>query len=150
MAAPNLSQHLIDAGAKLLAALDDAGLQAQGAGWIFDHGLGDWRFMIATSLVDSKGRLWVYKHLVKVMAKLNMPEDLTVADIHLMGTDNPLFRMMAQLIHLDNGVARFENCRLNDMLFDAAIYRWVRQPPNQADVNKLEKSFIKRVKELSG
>src|ERR1700730_3167092 len=129
MVAPNLSQRLVDAGRKLLAALDNTGLQAQGAGWIFDHELGDWRFMVATSLVDSMGRLWVYKHLVKVMAKLEIPDDLTIADIHLMGTDNPLFRMMAQLVHVDNNsVVRFENCRLNDMLFDAVLCRWARNP----------------------
>jgi hypothetical protein len=150
MAAPNLSQHLIDAGRKLLAALDDAGLQAQGAGWIFDHALGDWRFMVATSFVDSVGRLWVYKHLVKVMEKLDVPEDLTVADIHLMGTANPLFQTVAQIIHMDYGVVRFENCHVNGMLFDGVLYRWTRHPPSATEVKKLEKSFIKRVKELSG
>jgi hypothetical protein len=43
MAARPLPEHLVEAGATLLAALDDAGLQPQGAAWIFDHALGDWR-----------------------------------------------------------------------------------------------------------
>jgi hypothetical protein len=150
MVAPKLSQHLIDAGKKLLDALDDAGLQAQGAGWIFDHALGDWRFVVATSLVDSVGRLWVYKHLVKVMGKLDMPEDLTVADIHLMGTDNPLFQTVAHIIITDRIAVHFENCLVNGALFDGVLYRWMRHPPSATEVKKLEKSFVKRVKELSG
>jgi hypothetical protein len=40
MAARPLPEHLVEAGATLLAALDDAGLQPQGAAWIFDHALG--------------------------------------------------------------------------------------------------------------
>jgi hypothetical protein len=84
------------------------------------------------------------------MEKLNTPEDLTVADIHLMGVHNPLFQIVAQVIHADNAVVRFENCHVNGMLFDGVIYRWTRAPPSAADVKNLERSFVRRVKELSG
>jgi hypothetical protein len=150
MAATDLPQHLIEAGEELLAALDATGLQAQGAAWIFSHELGDWRFVVATSLIESVGRLWVYKQLSRVIARLNMPDSLTIADVHLIGTSTPMFEAMARLIHIEGGLARFANCIINEQLFDAAIYRWARQPLSAPDLKRLVRSFAKRIKELAG
>jgi hypothetical protein len=150
MAATDLPQHLIDSGQELLAALDGTGLQAQGAAWIFSHELGDWRFVVATSLVDSVGRLWVYKQLSRVIAKLEMPEHLTIADVHLIGTRNPMFETLSRLFHVQGGMVRFTNCAINEQLFDAAIYRWSSQPLSAPDLKKLERNFARRIRELAG
>jgi hypothetical protein len=151
MAAPSLSSALIEAGGHLLVALDDAGLRAQGAAWLFDHGLGDWRFVVATPLVDSKGRLWVYKQLVKLTGKLNLSEEMTITDIQLIGVENPLFRLLVQGVEVkDGGVVVFENSTIDGVMFDGRIYRWTRSALAPGDVKKLEKSFERRVNQLAG
>ena len=152
MAATSLRKHLIDAGAKLLAALDDAGLQAQGAAWVFDHGLGDWRYVIVTSLVDTMGRSKVYRQLLTVIRKLDTPKDLTVADIHLVSPGAHLFKAIARIVNVDipgGGFATFQNCAISDAKFDAVIFRWIVRVPTQAEAAKIEKQFKRRVKELT-
>lgn len=143
----------MQAGARLLAALDDAGLQAQGAGWVFDHALGDWRYVVATSLVDTMGRSKVYRQLLVTMKKLDMPNDLTVADIHLVSPKTLLFKGIASFVRVEipdpSGFATFTNCMIGNSKFDAVIYRWVGEPtPTQA--KQVERQFKRRIKELSG
>jgi hypothetical protein len=154
MAATTLPEHLIEAGRRFLSALDEAGLQAQGAAWIFDHALSDWRFVVASSLVDSMGRTGVYKMLLSIMSKLDIPEDMTIADVHLIGTESdPLFQGVARVVSTGAGLAgitRFVDCSVNGYRFDAAIYRWTTAPADKASMRKLERHFRRRVKELTG
>lgn len=149
MAASSLQQHLVEAGRKLLLALDHAGVRPQGAAWVFDHALGDWRYVVATSLVDTMGRSTVYRMLIAVLKHASMPEELTVADIHLVSPADPLFRAINSVFEIQDATVTFENCGINGIKFDAVVYRWTGKP-SQADALKLEKQFRRRVKELSG
>lgn len=149
MAATDLSEDLVVAGRRLLVALDAAGLGAQGGAWVFDHEIGDWRFVVATSLVDTMGRTKVYRRLLGVFEKLDMPKDLTISDIHLMSPRGPLFKTIAGALRIENGAAQFENCVVNGTKFDAVVYRWVGVPTRE-DATRIDKEFKQRVKELSG
>ena len=144
-----LSDNLRIAGAKLLAALDDAGLQAHGAAWIFDHTLGDWRFVVATSLVETMGRTRVYRELLTVMKKLDMPEEMTINDVHLESTESVLFKALSRVVRVESGaVAVFRDCAINGTKFDAHIYRWSHAPPTRAEAQNVERQFKRRIKEL--
>jgi hypothetical protein len=150
MAAADLPENLRLAGAKLLAALDDAGLQAQGAAWIFDHALGDWRFVVVTSLVETMGRTKVYRELLTVMKKLAMPEEMTINDVHLESTEGALFKGLSRFVHVKGGgVAVFRNCLVNGAKFDAHIYRWAPAPSSKAEAQNVERQFKRRIKELA-
>jgi hypothetical protein len=149
MAARALSEHLVEAGAKLLAALDDAGLQPQGAAWIFDHALDDWRYVVATSLVDTMGRSSVYRELLTIIRKLDMPEDLTVQDVHLVAPSGPLFKTISGALHIENGRVTVKDRVINGSRVDAVIFRWTGAP-TQTKAAKVQKEFKRRVKELSG
>jgi len=148
MAARALSEHLVEAGAKLLAALDDAGLQPEGAAWIFDHALGDWRYVVATSLVQTMGRSSVYKELLTITKKLDMPQDLTVQDIHLVAPGGPLFKAISGALLIENGRVTVRDCIINGLSVDAVIFRWTGVP-TQTKAAKVQKEFKRRVKELS-
>jgi hypothetical protein len=148
MAARALSGHLIETGAKLLSALDHAGLQPQGAAWIFDHSLGDWRYIVATSLVDTMGRSSIYKELLALTKQLHLPQDLTVQDIHLVAPSGPLFKTISGALHIENGRVAVRDCVINGLRVDALIYRWTGVP-SQANAAKVQKEFKRRVKELS-
>lgn len=149
MAARDLPEHLIEAGAKLLAALDNAGLQPQGAAWLLDHALGDWRYVVATSLVETMGRSSVYRELLVVMKKLDMQQDLTVQDIHLVAPSGPLFKAIGGALRIEEGRVTVRDCVINGLSVDAVIYRWTGAP-TQAKAAKVQKQFRQRVKELSG
>jgi hypothetical protein len=149
MAAADLPENLRRAGEKLLAALDDAGLQAQGAAWIFDHALGDWRFVVVTSLVETMGRTKVYRELLTVMKKLDMPEEMTINDVHLESTEGVLFRNLSHIVRVEMGERlTFKDCSINGAKFDAHIYRWSPAPPTKAEAQSVERKFKRRIKEL--
>jgi hypothetical protein len=149
MAAKDLPNHLIDAGAKLLAALDAAGLHPQGAAWIVDHALGEWRYVVATSLVETLGRSKVYKQLLTLMTKLDMPKELTMQDIHLVSPDGSLFKTIAGTVPVEDRTTAFKDCVVNGTKFDAVVYRWIGTP-SPDDAAKVERQFKRRAKELAG
>lgn len=144
MAARPLSEDLIDAGHKLLEAADKTGLRPQGAAWLYDHALDEWRYILVSALVDTMGRRKVYQLLVRAFSKLHFPADLTIVDVYLEGPKSPLFDALARFQVVD-GIARFENCSLNGMLFDGVIYRWNPTPPPSA-VKQIERNFMKKAK----
>ena len=101
-------------------------------------------------MVGSLGRLWVYKQLVKVFANIDSQDGLTIADVHLIGTSDPLFQILGSVFSVENAEVSVKNCNVNGFIFDAFIYQWTKQPLSPVDVRKLERSFTKKVKELSG
>ena len=151
MSAPDLPKHLIPAGKELLDALDRAGLAAQGAAWVFFHELEDWRFVVATSLVETMGRSKVYKMLLIVMEQIDMPDDLTIEDIHLISTESLLYRAVSGAFRVEgSGTVRIANCRIDGALIDAVIFRWGAGPLSAGEMKRVEKEFRRRVKELAG
>jgi hypothetical protein len=143
MAASELPKSLIDAGAKLLKALDTAGIEPQGAAWIFDHQADDWRYVIATSLIETVGRTGVYKRLLKSTPNLDIPKELSIAAIYLVPVDGPLFRTIAGAIRVQDGPVTISNCLINDMKVDAIIYRW-RGEPSGNDAHRIERNFKRK------
>jgi hypothetical protein len=148
MARNNLPQELIDAGQQLLATTDALDMQAQGAMWIFDHVLQDWRFYLVTSLVDTLGRRKTYGLLLDAFESVSLPRDMTIEDVHLGSPSDELFRFISSFIRAENGVTKFENCMFNNMRFDGVIYRSVVETPTQSQSERIQKRFSKRVKDL--
>ncbi|MFG1187612.1 hypothetical protein [Xanthobacter aminoxidans] len=149
MAAQDLPIDLIDAGAAVLAATDALAMQAQGAMWIFDHSLGDWRYYLVTSLVDTIGRRKTYKLLIDIFEKIGVPESMTIDDVHLGSPSDPFFKMISSIARIDGGGnVVFQNCILNGIIFDGIIYRSVKTTPDQKEAERIEKKFSKRVKDM--
>lgn len=149
MAAINLPSELIDAGAVILAATDDLSMQAQGAMWVFDHSLGDWRYYLVTSLVDTVGRRKTYKLLIEIFDKINVPRSMTVNDVHLGSPVDPFFKLVSGAVGISGGgYAIFSDCVFNGVAFDGLIYRSVREPPAPQEAERIEKRFARRVKDL--
>lgn len=143
-----LREELIDAGAAVLAATDDLGMQAQGAMWVLDHSLGDWRYYLVTSLVDTIGRRKTYKLLVDIFERIDLPRSMTVEDVHLGSPRDDFFRVISRAAQVTNSRAYFENCAFNDVRFDGVIYRSVRSPPSESEAQKIERRFSKQVRDL--
>ena len=93
MADKDLSPELIEAGAAILAKTDELAMQAQGAMWVFDSSLEDWRYYLVTTLVDTLGRRKTYKLLIDAFEKLKLPQSMIVDDVHLGSPTDPLIRI---------------------------------------------------------
>ena len=94
------------------------------------------------------GRSSVYKELLTIIKKLDMPQDLTVQDIHLVAPSGPLFKTISGALHIENGGVTVSDCIINGLRVDAVIYRWTGVP-SQARAAKVQREFKRRVKELS-
>jgi hypothetical protein len=147
MAREALPEHLIKAGQELLASTDALGMQAQGAMWLYDHVLMDWRFYLVTSLVDTVGRRKTYGLLLDAFEGSVLPRDLTIDDVHLGSPHEALFRLISSAVGIENGAVRVENCVFNGVLFDGVIYRSVKVIPSAGEGARIEKRFSKRVRD---
>lgn len=149
MAGIDLSKELIDAGADLLAITDSLDMQAQGAMWVRDHALGDWRYYLVTSLVDTIGRRKTYKLLIDAFEKVSLPKSMTVEDVHLGAPSDTFFRLISSGFGVTGGGRAYvENCVINGIPFDGVIYRSVISEPTEGEARRIEKIFGKRVRDL--
>lgn len=148
MAREHLSEELKEAGLALLLATDSLGLSAQGAMWVYSPLLQDWRYYLVTSLVDTAGRRKTYQLLIKAFELGEFPSEMTVEDVHLGSPHDAFFNLVSRVIHADNSIVTFSNCRFNDVEFDGVIYRSVRGAPREKEAVAIEKRFTRTIKEL--
>lgn len=144
MAARPLSQQLIDAGQRLLEEADRIGLNPQGAAWLYDHGLDEWRYVLVSALVDTMGRRKVYLLMVQAFSQLQLPADLTVVDVYLESPRSPLFNALSAF-EVRNSLVKFKNCKLDGMLLDGVIYRW-DPTPSPDSIKDIERKFVRKAK----
>lgn len=60
-------------GASVIDALGSAAVPVDLAGWIYDHEQQEWRFVVATQLVDEVGTLQTYMRITAATADLGLP-----------------------------------------------------------------------------
>lgn len=144
----HLPQHLKEAGLQLLATTDALAMQAQGAMWVYNYVLEDWRFYLVTSLVDTLGRRKTYGLLLDAFDRVDLPAEMTVEDVHLGSPNDDYFRLISSGFGVDGGVVEVQNCVVNGVPVDAIIYRSVRSAPSAKEAERIEKRFAKRVKDL--
>ena len=150
MAAEPLRDDLIQAGETLLAILDKLGLSPEAAAWIHYHALGDWRYYVASGLVDTVGRRKVYRLLLDAFEVIEMPEELSVFDVHLESPRGPIFQSIKTVIRAGEQVrVRFEDCFVNGDKFDAFLYRFNPIRKKVADRKQMRafEAGVKRVVE---
>jgi hypothetical protein len=150
MAIDHLPETLIEAGQKALAATDAMGMSAQGAMWLYDSRLGDWRFYLVTGLVDTLGRRRTYKKLIDAFGLIDLPDGLTVEDVHLGSPQDSLFQLVSSLVGISgNTIARFHNTRLNGIPFDGVVYRSVKGVPASSEAKRIERDFERGLRRLT-
>jgi hypothetical protein len=150
MAREHLSERLKDAGQELLAQTDALGMQAQGAMWLYDHRLQDWRYILVTSLVDTIGRRKTYKLLIEAFERLHLPSDIVIDDVYLASPSDEFFQLVSRVFHISGtSMGIFDNCTINNVRLDGVIYRSVLDVPSKTEADRIEKRFAKRVKDLA-
>lgn len=145
MAVEPLRPELIEAGEKLLAVLDELGLNVHAAAWLYFPDLEDWRYYVATPLVEEMGRKRVYGLLADALDVIGAPEGMTIFDLHLDGSQGGLFAMLTSMIGMENGRASFQNCRFNNIPVDAMVYRSMSLNDTTRYPKKAAKAFERNV-----
>jgi hypothetical protein len=148
MADKDLSPELIEAGAAILAKTDELAMQAQGAMWVFDSSLEDWRYYLVTTLVDTLGRRKTYKLLIDAFEKLKLPQSMIVDDVHLGSPTDPFFQLISSMVNVSSGSVSFRNCSFNGVKFDGRVYRSISTIPAPDEAEQINKRFSKRVRDL--
>lgn len=148
MGAESLRNDLIDAGGKFLEKLDELELCPEGAAWIYDHALNDWRYFVASSFVDSIGKRQVYKLLLDALEVVDTPPELLIFDVYLDSPRGPIFTLLASMFKTgEHARWRFNDCQINDMKFDAILYRLNPTRERSAERKQLS-AFKTRVRKI--
>lgn len=142
-----LREDLIEAGGRLLAAADEAAIRPAAAAWLYDHALGEWRYYMATILVDAVGRRPIYAAIINLFDSVKAPDDFSIVDVFLAGPRDPVFQLVSSMINIQgNARLRFSNCFLDDVLFDALLYRFDAEALHE-NADELARTFKARTKE---
>jgi len=123
----SLSEQMITAGSDLIRRLDEAGLKVSGALWFYETDSNDWRLIIVSPDVRAKGVKTVYEEVQAVVRAT--PDDqpiISLKDISVVDSDDPLISLLKIAIKTDNGISRirFSRNMINGTLIeDSYIYR---------------------------
>jgi len=124
MAETVLVDRDIEAGRKLLAALDEGGIPLDAAYWLYRLESGRWKLVLASPLAASAGALGLYQHVQELLGGGVAP-GLTLGDISVVSPRDPV----ASGLHRLPGVDRVAEFRLTDGVVnglsvdDAYVYR---------------------------
>jgi len=122
-----LSEQMISAGSELVRRLDEAGLETSGALWFYETESNDWRLIIVSPQVGSRGLKAVYKDIQTVVRAI--PEGhpaISLKDISAVDTNDPLISLLRNAIRTEGGISRIRFSRnlINGTLIeDSMIYR---------------------------
>jgi hypothetical protein len=115
----------IEAGAKLIRALDAANFPLSAALWLYLPEEEDWRLILATPLVREKGPRAAYELVQKVLMELpNLP--LSLDQISLVDPNDRTVSLLRLAISTGPGIAgvRFSRNTINGVYIeDAYLYR---------------------------
>jgi len=123
----SLSEQMISAGSDLIGRLDDAGLKVSGALWFYETDSNDWRLIIVSPDVRAKGVKTVYEEVQAVVRATSDDQSIiSLKDISVVDSDDPLISLLKIAIKTDNGISRirFSRNMINGTLIeDSYIYR---------------------------
>jgi hypothetical protein len=124
----------IDAGEKLLVQLDRSKFPVFAAFWMLQSESGEWRLILGTPVVDQAGTRSAYRRLQE-QTKGRVSPPVPLSDISLVGTTDPLVKLLGQAIQTGPGVSRirFSHNVIDGVLIqDALIYRMTNPRPTES------------------
>ena len=123
----SLTERMISAGSELTRRLNEAGLVVSAVLWFYDPESNDWRLIVASPDVHSKGLKTVYKDVQSVLSTI--PENqsvISLKDISVVDSSDPLISLLKDALTTGNGISgiRVSRNMINGTLIeDAYIYR---------------------------
>lgn len=129
MVKTSLVERDLNEGKRILEALDrpkpnGTSFRVKAAFWLYRPELEGWRLMLATPLVDEKGRLATYAHLRKLLDSIQ-PLNLSTHNISVVSPRDPLVKALrgAQRVAADSDDVRFSGAMIGGTYIeDAYLY----------------------------
>ena len=126
MDSTSLVEPAIEDGRALLAALDAKGVKITAAYWFFLSEPNEWRLILATPLVDSKGPRDAYQQIQQILQSQLPNGKLSLDLISVVSPNNPQVRALSSALTTGPGITgiRFSRNTVNGIFIeDAYIYR---------------------------
>ncbi len=92
-----LTEDMKADGAALLELASELGMRPAAAAWLYGCDFGEWRYYLVTPLVDDLGRKAVYEGLDLALSNTAVAERMSVVDVHLAGSGDPVAHLLASL-----------------------------------------------------
>jgi hypothetical protein len=130
MVKTSLVERDVNAGKQLLKALarpksNGTSFRVKAAFWLYRPESMGWRLMLATPLVDEKGRLATYAHLRKLLDSIQ-PLNLSTHNISVLSPRDPLVKAVRGALRVasDSEDVRFSGAMIGGTYVeDAYLYR---------------------------
>lgn len=116
----------VEEGKRLIEALDNAGFQVHAVLWFYLAESDEWRFVVASPLVERKGPKEAYAFVQAVLAQLLPPSGISLEEISVVSPEYDLIRLLKVAIQTGPGISgiRFTRNTINNTFIeDAYIYR---------------------------
>jgi len=116
----------IEDGKKLVEALDKANFPVHSALWFYLSESDEWRFIVASSLVDENGPKDAYTQIQRVLAKLSKPFGISLKNISVVSPNDDLIQLLRITISTGPGISgiRFARNTINNIFIeDSYLYR---------------------------
>jgi hypothetical protein len=113
-------------GETLIKALDKTDFQVHSALWFYLPESDEWRFIIASPLIDKEGPIKAYTYVRKELAKLSPPVGISLKNISIFSPNNDLIKLLKVAITTGPGISgvRFTRNVINNVFIeDVYIYR---------------------------
>lgn len=121
-----LTGEMIEAGKRLLRALDSSRLRFSGAFWLYMSDSEAWRLVLVSQEVNIHGPRKVYGDIQDVLLKSQERKKLRLSDITVMENDAEFITSLRRAVGTSDGIAgiRFSRNSINGhYIEDAYIYR---------------------------
>lgn len=121
-----LVERNIEDGRRLLEALDEADFQVSVALWLYVVEDEEWRFMVASPLVDQRGTKESYAFIQGVLALLSPPSGISLKQVSVVSPKHELLKLFRVAVRTGPGISgiRFTGNTINNVFIeDAYIYR---------------------------
>ena len=125
MATAELVDEMIEAGEKLLSALDRSQVKVRSALWFYDENADEWRLILAMPVVEDQG-LAKAQELVSAALKAGSVPGLFLRQIAIVSPSDELVTLLRKAVRAERGVSAIRLSRSaigNTLIEDALIYR---------------------------
>lgn len=128
MVRTSLVETDISDGRRLIAALNqiNSHFRVQAAFWLCRPEVMEWRFMIATPVIDQRGPFSTYADVQGILRTIAPPLSISMQDISVVSPNDKLVKVLKKAAHIPPGApgVRFGRSRIDDTYVeDAYMYR---------------------------
>ena len=99
MAKTILVMFPLEEGKRLIDALEQEGIPLKAALWLYFDEADEWRLVLASPLIDTKGPRHVYERIQAVLDANKENMSISLSDISLLSPDDPIIKPLTEALN---------------------------------------------------